>query len=576
MKNEKVRREKVDELRRQATAIAGRRSAPLTESVEGSSPDATAKMLHELQVHQIELEMQNEELLRARDELDATRARYFDLYDRAPVGYCTLNESGLILEANLRACSLLGTARAALIRQPIFRFILNEDQDVFYLHRQRIIESGKQQRCELRMARPDGTHLWMLLESAAARGEGEAKTLRVVLSDISERKQFEAELIAARQAAENATLAKSRFLAAASHDLRQPIQAINLFNDSLVRMGLDEQQRQTSVHLSQSVDSLSDLLNGLLNVSKLDAGVVRASPEVIHVEPFFSRMDNEFSPMAARKNLSFRLCFPRKMLAILTDGRLLMSLLGNLIGNAIKYTRHGGVLVAVRPRGHQALIQVWDTGIGIAPQHMARLSEEFFQIENFERDRAKGLGLGLAIVKRLSKLLETEVICRSWPDKGSVFEFRLPLTEMPCREESRQGRPTRTEADIVAGLSGRHVVVVEDDTLVCGAIRVSLESIGMRVTTYGNAEEALSDAEIARVDFYITDFRLPGMNGIEYLEIVQQHSTKPLKAVVLTGDTSADRIDMTSSCRWTVLFKPVDLGELMSAVESQGSQDCGS
>jgi len=573
MNSEKVRREKIEELRRQATAIANNRPAASGEDNSELPPGATTKMLHELQVHQIELEMQNEELHRARDELEATRARYFDLYDQAPVGYCTLNESGLILEANLRAATLLGTVRAALIRQPIFRFILNEDQDVFYLHRQRIIESGKQQMCELRMVRADGSLVWMLLESAAARGEEGAKTLRVVLSDISERKRFETELIAARQAAENATLAKSRFLAAASHDLRQPIQAINLFNDTLVRMGLNEQQKTISDHLSQSVDSLSDLLNGLLNISKLDAGIVRASPEVIQVEPFFSRMDNEFSPMASRKNLSFRLCFPLKELALFTDARLLKSMLGNLLGNAIKYTRQGGVLLGVRQRGNQALIQVWDSGIGIAPQHMARLSEEFFQVENSERDRTKGLGLGLAIVKRLARLLGTEVICRSRPGKGSVFEFRLPLAEMPLEEESRQGRLSRTEADIVAGLSGRRVVVVEDDTLVCGAIRLSLESVGMRVTAYGNAEEALSDAEIAQADFYITDFRLPGMNGMEYLEVVQQHSKKPLKAVVLTGDTSTDRIDMTSACRWPVLFKPVDLGKLMSAIESQ---DCSS
>ena len=569
MKNEKVRREKVDELRRQATAIAGSRPAPLTEDFEGLPPGATARMLHELQVHQIELEMQNEELHRAYDELDITRARYFDLYDQAPVGYCTLNESGLFLEANLRAATLLGTARTALIRQPIVRFILNEDQDIFYLHRQQLMQSGKRQMCELRMARPDGTHVWMLLESAAVQDKGGVKTLRVALSDISERKRFESELIAARQTAENATLAKSRFLAAASHDLRQPIQAINLFNDTLVRMGLTEQQKLISEHLSQSVDSLSGLLNGLLNISKLDAGAVKAFPEVIQVESFFSRMDNEFSPMAARKNLSFRLCFPRKELAIFTDARLLMSLLGNLIGNAINYTRQGGVLVSVRRRSDQALVQVWDTGIGIAPEHMARLSEEFFQVENFERDREKGLGLGLAIVKRLAKLLGTEVICRSRPGQGSVFEFRLSLAEMPLREENRQDSQSITEADIVAGLAGRHVVVVEDDSLVCGAIKLSLESIGMRVTVYGNAELALSDAEIARADFHITDFRLPGMNGMEYLETVRELSMKPLKAVVLTGDTSTDRIDMTSSCRWPVLFKPVDLDRLMSVIASQ-------
>jgi len=571
MKKEEVRREKIDELRRRATAMVGNNAGPSAENIDALSHEAIVKMLHELQVHQIELEMQNEELHRARDELDASRARYFDLYDRAPVGYCTLSETGLILEANLRAATLLDTVRDALINRPISRFILNDDQDIFYLHRKQIIESRKQQMCELRMAKPDGAHVWMRLESVMAQEGDGATKFRVALSDVSERKRFEAELIAARQAAEEATLAKSRFLAAASHDLRQPVQAIKLFNDALTRMGLTEEQKSICAHLSQSIDSLSDLLNGLLDISKLDAGAIRVSHEAIQVEPFFSRMDNEFSPMASRKHLGFRLCFPHRELAIFTDAKLLMSLLGNLIGNAIKYTRQGGVLVGVRRRGNQALIQVWDTGIGIAPEHMLRLSEEFFQIDNSERDRAKGLGLGLAIVKRLARLLETEVTCRSRPGKGSVFEFRLPLAETPPREDTRQSGQSRTEAEIVAGLAGRHVVVVEDDTLVSRAIRLALESIGMRVTSYDNAERALADTEIAQADYYITDFRLPGMNGIQYLGTVQQSSTRPLKAVVLTGDTSADRIEMTKSCRWTVLFKPVNLPQLISAIESQES-----
>lgn len=571
MKNEELQRKEIDELRRRATDIVGNSAVSSAESIGTLPHEAMVKMLHELQVHQIELKMQNEELHRTHDELDAVRMRYFDLYDRAPVGYCTLSATGLILEANLRVATLLDTARVALINRPISRFILCDDQDVFYLHRKQIIESGKQHMCELRMVTPDGVQVWMRLESVMAEERGENAKLHVALSDISDRKRSEAELIAARQAAEDATLAKSRFLAAASHDLRQPIQAIKLFNDALTRMGLSEEQRSINAHLSQSINSLSDLLNGLLDISKFDAGVVKVSREAVQVEPFFSRMDRDFSPTAARRRLAFRLCFPHMELSIFTDAKLLMSLLGNLIGNAIKYTEKGGVLVCVRRRHNHALIQVWDTGIGIAPEHMARLSEEFFQIDNPERDRTKGVGLGLAIVKRLARLLETEVTCRSRPGKGSVFEFRLPLAETPVREDVRQGSPTRTEAEIVAGLVGRRVVVVEDDLLVSAAIRLCLQSIGMYVTTYDNAETALADTEIAGADFYITDFRLPGMDGIRYLGAVQQHSKSPLRAVVLTGDTSADRIEMTKSYGWTVLFKPVDLPKLILAIGSQES-----
>lgn len=234
------------------------------------------------------------------------------------------------------------------------------------------------------------------------------------------------ELQAAKDAAEDATEAKSRFLAAASHDLRQPIQAINLFQDALYRTGLNQEQQRINEYLSLSAHSLVELLNALLDVSKLDAGAITPTREVIDVHDLFSRIDAEFSPLAAAQSLRFKLHFPFNKMALCTDGTLLQSLLRNLIGNALKYTGQGGVLVAIRRRGDQAIIQVWDTGIGIAPEHRETIFEEYFQVGNPERDKANGLGLGLSIVKRLAKLLETQIVCRSRLGRGSVFEFRLP------------------------------------------------------------------------------------------------------------------------------------------------------
>jgi signal transduction histidine kinase/CheY-like chemotaxis protein len=379
------------------------------------------------------------------------------------------------------------------------------------------------------------------------------------------------ELTVQRDASEQANLAKSRFLAAASHDLRQPIQAISLFNDALTRTGLSGEQKRICDYLSQSVQSLGDLLNALLDISKLDAGVVKACPEVIRAEALIHKINAEFLPMASAKFLRFKFCIPSREMAIITDGKLLMSLLGNLIGNALKYTQRGGILVGIRRRGNQALIQVWDTGIGIAPEHMSTIFEEYFQIGNSERDRTKGLGLGLAIAKRIARLLETEVVCRSRLGRGSVFEFRLPLADPPAKTEpSRIGR-TKADASVISSLVGRHIVVVEDDVMVAQAIQLSLESLGMRVTSYRNAEEALADSGIADADFHISDFRLPGLNGVQFLDAISQRSTKPIKAVVLTGDTSPDRIEITQSSRWPVLFKPIEIPKLLSAIESQDS-----
>ncbi|SBT10259.1 putative Histidine kinase [Candidatus Propionivibrio aalborgensis] len=570
MMNENDRFARQDKFR-QPVSVAARSTVieeHLPEDLTGLSSDEIGEMVLELRAHQIELEMQNENLHRTQAALDASRALYYDLYNLAPVGYCTLSEAGVILEANHRIAALLGTMRGTLIKQPIFRFIHREDQDVFYFHRKRLLESSQPQQCELRMLTVDGTLLWMHLNSNATRDEAGTVMLRITLNDITERKRFEDELVAARKLAEQAVLVKSRFLAAASHDLRQPLQAINLFNDALIGTGLSDEQKQISGHLSQSISSLNELLNVLLDLSKLDAGIIKANPEVIEVEKFFLRCDAEFSPITKRKRLSFRLCFPLKPMAIIADRELLRSLMGNLIFNAIKYTQQGGVLVAIRQRGTKALIQVWDTGIGIPAEHIHSIFEEYFQIENPERVRRRGLGLGLAIVRRQAKLLGTEVACRSRPGKGSVFEFSLPLAVEAQEEVPPQNAIDRA---IVDAYKGRRIVVVEDDAMVANAIKLSLESVGMCVAVFQNAEEALSDAETLKADFYVSDYRLPGLDGERFLENILKRSTKPFRAVLLTGDTTPGWIEKARSLRWPVLFKPIDLPQLLTTIQSQAA-----
>jgi len=183
-------------LRWRAEEIARRKSAASMKDIETISPREIRQTIHELQVHQIQLKMQNEELRRTYEELEAARARYFDLYDLAPVGYCVISLEGLILEANLTAVNLLSEARSALVKQPITRFIFREDQDIYYLHRKEFLKTGEPFSCELRMVKKDGSTFWTRLAITAAPdpgGGGVASLSRVVLSDITERKQIEEE-----------------------------------------------------------------------------------------------------------------------------------------------------------------------------------------------------------------------------------------------------------------------------------------------------------------------------------------------------------------------------------------------
>ncbi len=218
-------------LRERAEVLARAKASPVVEDSRNPSPEAVQKALHELRVHQIELEMQNEELRRAYAELEATRARYFDLYDLAPIGYCTLNEQGLILHANLTAAILLGVVRSELVERPLSRFIYPEDQDAYYLNRKQLLETGRPQAWDLRMVRPDGTPLWAHLEAAVAEDEAGAPILRMMLSDVSARKEVEAALLR-ESALHRAIFNSTNFLSIAT----DPEGLIQVFNVGAERM----------------------------------------------------------------------------------------------------------------------------------------------------------------------------------------------------------------------------------------------------------------------------------------------------------------------------------------------------
>lgn len=372
------------------------------------------------------------------------------------------------------------------------------------------------------------------------------------------------QLLSAKEQAEASALAKSRFLAAASHDLRQPIQAINLFQNALGRSGLSEDQQRINNLLAASVKSIGELLNVLLDISRLDAGAVKANIRPVEANDLFESLAAEFYPLATAKSLSFRLHLPPGQTLLFSDDKLLRLLLRNLIDNAFKYTETGGVLMAIRRRGGRALVQVWDTGIGIAPEYLDKIFEEYFQVGNPERDKSKGLGLGLSIVSRQARLLGTRIGCRSRPGKGSVFEFQLPFAAAAADLASGLAEPESVMKSFGIALAGRRIVLIEDDVLVAKALQLSFNSLGMRTTVYVSAEEALEDDHAIDADCYISDYRLPGATGIEMLEAIERRAGRPVKAVLLTGETSPNWLDAAHSARWQVLFKPIDLDELLT------------
>jgi signal transduction histidine kinase/CheY-like chemotaxis protein len=367
-----------------------------------------------------------------------------------------------------------------------------------------------------------------------------------------------AELKQQKEAAEAASLAKTRFLAAASHDLRQPVHALSLFVGALRALKLEEAPGRLVDQIEDSVSAMDGLFSSLLDISRLDAGVIAPDWKIFALQPMLDRLEREFATEAAGKGLALRVrsCAA----ATRSDPVLLERILRNLVSNAVRYTDRGGVLIGVRRRGERQLVEIWDTGRGIPHAHAQRVFEEFYQLENPERDRSKGLGLGLAIVRRLADLLGHPVALRSVPGRGSVFSVALPC--LP------QIAPAAPAAEARAGPCG-FILVIDDEVPIQEGMRSLLQGWGHTVLCGGSAREILDRAasSAAVPDLIICDYRLRGEEtGAAAIEFLRAQYGARIPALLITGDTAPDRLEEASRSGLLLLHKPVSNSRLRAAV----------
>jgi signal transduction histidine kinase len=367
----------------------------------------------------------------------------------------------------------------------------------------------------------------------------------------------------ARAAAEEANRGKSQFLAAASHDLRQPLHALGLFAASLSDKARDPEVRGIVENISASVEALEALFTELLDISKLDAGVIQPNLAIVSVEPMFDRLRADYEPYAREKGV--RLSIMPSTARVYSDPTLLERILRNLIANAIRYTEKGSVVVGCRPRRDGYSIEVWDTGVGIPEEKLGKIFEEFYQAGNSERDRRKGLGLGLAIVKRIEQLLGYTIEVSSRPGRGSVFRFTVPRgrTERLGREDAL--RPL-SAAD---RLRDKCIVVIDDEFAVREGMKALLSGWGCDVV----AAESLADAfrhigqHAVKPDAIIADYRLrEGATGIEAIQSLHNEFGRDIPAVLITGDIAADRMREARESGYAQLHKPVPAATLRAAL----------
>jgi signal transduction histidine kinase/ActR/RegA family two-component response regulator len=369
----------------------------------------------------------------------------------------------------------------------------------------------------------------------------------------------------ARDAAERANEAKNRFLAAASHDIRQPLHAAQLFVGAL-RHDARTRELPAVGRFQAALAAARQMLDTLLDVSLLDAGVVRRSDADFRAETIGQPLIEMFDPVAARKGVALGLRCPPE-LWLHSDPALVQRVLVNLVGNAVKYTERGAVLIAFRRRGRSCLVQVWDTGVGIAEQHRESIFDEFTQLANPQRDRSRGTGLGLTIVRRLCRLLGTEVMLRSTPGRGSVFGFRLPMGQ-PAADEPRAASTAEAPA------ARATVLVVDDDALVRDGLVELLTAQGYSVRTAADADEAgRVAAEGSPPDLVLVDYRLPGeKTALDAIRAICASAHHAVPAIVVTGDTHPQRIREAQALGHPVLFKPVPADALLDALGKALSQ----
>ena len=385
------------------------------------------------------------------------------------------------------------------------------------------------------------------------------------------RSRFETELHLRKDEAEAASQAKSRFLAAASHDLRQPAHALGLFVARLKQLPGDAHTRELVDGVDASVQALQDMLNAFFDYSRLDSQLTQTSLYSFELNQVFDKLRISFSETAAQKGLRLRIrpCHDW----VLSDPILLQRVLLNLLGNAVQHTPCGTVLLACRPSARRGFLrlEVRDSGIGIAEEHQQKVFEEFYQVENPERDRNKGLGLGLSIVERSCKLLDHGLHLRSALGCGSTFTVLVPLGPV---QEAGVAAAASAAAAALRDLQGMRVMLIEDDELGRAALKGLLQSWGCVVVEACTASNALARWDPDRLpDFILTDYRLLGaQNGVDAVRSLREAAACEVPACVISGDTAEDVKTQINMAGLLLLRKPVKPAKLRSVLRHAWNQ----
>lgn len=486
--------------------------------------------------------------------------------DAAPDAMIVIDEAGVIRFANRQVSALFGYSHDEIIGQNVERLMPERFKNRHVTHRQHygIAPRARAMGHGLGLLgrRHDGSEFPVEI-SLSPILDSERMLVAAAIRDVTDRKREEAEVIAAREAAERANQAKTRFLATASHDLRQPLQTLALLNGALRRMIIHEKAEEALTQQERAIAAMSRLLNALLDISKLESGSVKPESTDFRVATLVDGLRREFATIAASKGLELH-AEPSEESAY-SDPALVEQILKNLMSNAIKYTRQGTVRLRCEREDGFVRLQVRDTGVGIPADQLPYIYDEFYQVGVATNSSRDGYGLGLSIVQRLVRLLEANLEVSSEVGRGTTFTLSLPVARWQNATTTAQVSTPTT-----AGTAPSHktrVLLVEDDPAVRRATQMLLTVEGYRVTAVGSLSEALQSFDSdGAPQLLITDYHLHESElGTQVIAAVRERDAA-VRAVLVTGDTSVAIKQMSGDPILRIASKPINADELLSLV----------
>ena len=600
------------ELRERAEQ-AVRRKPPLSAMDFNSlSPELMRQTLHELQVHQIELQMQNEELQATQIRLDKSRARYFDLYDLAPVGYCTVSEQGSITEANLAVASLLGLSRVHVVNQPISRFVHRAHQNRYYAYRNQVMSTGTARTCELQLVKSDGSTVWVTMTTTTVIEDNGALVLRMVLGDTTARKQMDqllqdqnTALDEARHVADKANHAKSDFLSSMSHELRTPLNAILGFAQLIGADSPTPTQKKSLDQILLAGWYLLDLINEILDLALVESGKLSLELVPVALAGVLHDCRTMIEPQAHQRSITLRYEPLDANFLVLADGIRLKQVLINLLSNAIKYNRPGGAVVVTctEAAGGHVRIGVKDTGEGLSPEQIGQLFQPFSRLGQENRPE-QGTGIGLVMTKRLVGLMGGTIHVQSAVGLGSTFWIELRLAQAQAQAQTPAlvgaSAPDRAAASGSGSIPVKSAALPKNDTPLRTLLYIEddpanlllIESLmghrpDIHLLSAQDGAQGLALTKAHLPDVILTDIHLPGINGIELLKILQDNpATRHIPVVALSANAIPADIDkglaagfyryLTKPIKIDVFMATLDAALLLATARSVGTASAGS